>query len=222
MSETVYQDLCLVERILQKRIDQETGSVEYLIRWQGTDAQGNEYEDTWEPEQNILGDELIDEFERKQQQLQSSKRPQHQRTPSKSKGVWREGGEAGQDSTQRGQAPPPPGVGHPFDQHASSHPPGYFPPPYISPYGHPNFPGSRQPPISNLSPYNTRTTKRKLPSAVNNEREVIERPSTQETSISGNVKRQKVKKKKKRCHGLASILFVIRYFFFFLSMFPSW
>ncbi|KAG0374387.1 hypothetical protein BGX24_010471 [Mortierella sp. AD032] len=63
MAETTTQDVGLVERILEKRVDMDTGSVEYLIRWQGTDGQGNEYEDTWEPEENVLGEELIEEFE---------------------------------------------------------------------------------------------------------------------------------------------------------------
>ncbi|KAF9913304.1 hypothetical protein EC991_000066 [Linnemannia zychae] len=63
MAETTTQDVGLVERILEKRVDMDTGAVEYLIRWQGTDGQGNEYEDTWEPEENVLGVELIEEFE---------------------------------------------------------------------------------------------------------------------------------------------------------------
>ncbi|KAH7056633.1 hypothetical protein BKA57DRAFT_209439 [Linnemannia elongata] len=66
MAETTTQDVGLVERILEKRVDMDTGAVEYLIRWQGTDSQGNEYEDTWEPEENVLGVELIEEFEQSQ------------------------------------------------------------------------------------------------------------------------------------------------------------
>ncbi|KAI8359320.1 hypothetical protein B0O80DRAFT_228893 [Mortierella sp. GBAus27b] len=65
MSDPTAQDIGLVERILQKRIDAETGAVEYLIRWQGTDEHGNEFKDSWEPEHNILGEELIEEFDRR-------------------------------------------------------------------------------------------------------------------------------------------------------------
>ncbi|KAF9437374.1 hypothetical protein BGZ76_000965 [Entomortierella beljakovae] len=196
MSDTTYQDLCLVERILQKRVDQETGAVEYLIRWQGTDAQGNEYENTWEPEHNILGDELIDEFE----QRQGSKRQHRQRSPGE-----------GQDGAQRGLVPISSSIGgqshslqgmthNSSDQH-SLLPLGYIPsPPYMPPFGHPNFPGPRQF-IQNFSPYNTRT-KRKLPSVVNNDHapEAEATPETNSTSqqssnkdstLLGNTKRQK-------------------------------
>ncbi|KAG0368699.1 hypothetical protein BC939DRAFT_473718 [Gamsiella multidivaricata] len=82
MSESITQDLCLVERILQKRTDAETGAVEYLIRWQGSDAQGKQFEDSWEPEQNVLGEELIEEFERRQ----AARRAQRRTSPSRTKG----------------------------------------------------------------------------------------------------------------------------------------
>ncbi|KAF9193335.1 hypothetical protein BGZ51_003609 [Haplosporangium sp. Z 767] len=79
MPENITQDICLVDRILEKRINADTGAVEYLIRWQGTDAQGNEYEDSWEPECNIIGDELIEEYDR----MHRTKRAQqHRRSPS--------------------------------------------------------------------------------------------------------------------------------------------
>ncbi|KAF9356564.1 Folylpolyglutamate synthetase [Mortierella sp. AD094] len=210
MSEAIIQDLCLVERILQKRVDTETGAVEYLIRWQGTDAQGNEYEDTWEPEHNILGDELIEEFERKQ----ASKRPQRQRSPGRPKSSWREAGELGQETTQKGQissqyvgpaepvsqlmgsrqplslAPQQPGMAHPFDQHPPPPPPpGYFhghPSPYAPHYSHPHYPTPpRQPLISGPSPYNTRT-KRKLPSTSNNDQETAEATSEATSVTQGN------------------------------------
>ncbi|KAF9115107.1 hypothetical protein BGX27_008910 [Mortierella sp. AM989] len=203
MAEATIQDLCLVERILQKRVDADTGAVEYLIRWQGTDAQGNEYDDTWEPEHNILGDELIDEFERRQ----APKRPQRQRSPGRPKGSWRESAEIGQESTQRGQmplqyggsaesapqstgtrqplplAPPQPGMPHTYDQHALlPPPPGYFHPPQYPPhYGHPHYPASHQ-------PYNTRT-KRKLPSASNNERETA-RSAAEANNLSSTVNQE--------------------------------
>ncbi|KAF9963061.1 hypothetical protein BGZ70_007700 [Mortierella alpina] len=66
MSETITQDFCLVEKILDKRIDADTGTVEYLIKWQGTDAEGNALDNSWEPEHNILGEDLLAEFEREQ------------------------------------------------------------------------------------------------------------------------------------------------------------
>lgn len=61
---TLTQHVCLVDRIRDKRISSETGQTEYLISWQGFDPQGNEFEDTWEPESNVLGEELVEEFER--------------------------------------------------------------------------------------------------------------------------------------------------------------
>ncbi|KAF9997270.1 hypothetical protein BGZ79_009025 [Entomortierella chlamydospora] len=204
MSESIIQDLCLVEKILQKRIDTETGVVEYLIRWQGTDAQGNEYEDTWEPEQNILGDELIEEFERKQ----ASKRPQRQRSPGRPKGSLRDAGELGQETTQKGQTssqylgpaepvsqsmgsrqpPQQPGMAHPLDQHPPPPPPlGYFhSSPYSPHYNHPHYPTPpRQPLITGPSPYNTRT-KRKLPSTSNNDQETTEATSEAASVAQGN------------------------------------
>ncbi|KAG0281792.1 hypothetical protein BGZ95_010445 [Linnemannia exigua] len=80
MAEATTQDVGLVERILEKRVDMDTGAVEYLIRWQGTDGQGNEYEDTWEPEENILGVELIEEFEQSRPTMRV-----HPRLPSSTK-----------------------------------------------------------------------------------------------------------------------------------------
>ena len=61
---TLTQHVCLVDRILDKRVNSDTGQTEYLISWQGFDPQGNEFEDTWEPESNVLGEELVEEFER--------------------------------------------------------------------------------------------------------------------------------------------------------------
>ncbi|KAG0327490.1 hypothetical protein BG004_002762 [Podila humilis] len=61
---TVLQHVCLVDRILDKRVDPGTGQAEYLISWQGFDAQGNEFDDTWEPENNVLGEDLVVEYER--------------------------------------------------------------------------------------------------------------------------------------------------------------
>ncbi|KAG0249624.1 hypothetical protein BG011_009067 [Mortierella polycephala] len=79
MPENITQDICLVDKILEKRTNADTGAVEYLIHWQGTDAQGNEYEDSWEPECNIIGDELIEEYDR----MHRTKRvQQHRRSPS--------------------------------------------------------------------------------------------------------------------------------------------
>ncbi|KAF8922770.1 hypothetical protein BGZ58_003801 [Dissophora ornata] len=82
MSEGVVQDLCLAERILQRRVDPDTGAVDYLVRWQGTDSNGKQLDDSWEPEQHILGEELIEEFERKQ----AAKRHQRRRSPSRTNG----------------------------------------------------------------------------------------------------------------------------------------
>ncbi|KAG0090946.1 hypothetical protein BGZ92_001855 [Podila epicladia] len=64
MDAALTQHVCLVDRILDKRISSETGQSEYLLSWQGFDPQGNEFEDTWEPESNVLGEELIEEYER--------------------------------------------------------------------------------------------------------------------------------------------------------------
>ncbi|KAG0308187.1 hypothetical protein BGZ98_008695 [Dissophora globulifera] len=170
MSEGVVQDLCLVEKILQKRADPDTGAVEYLIRWQGKDAQGRPFEDSWEPEQNVLGEELIEEYERRQ----AAKRSQRRRSPSR---------------TYNNGPPPPfssplaawPGAGfgepgpsqqqpyyqhHPSSMPQHSHPnvppyfaiPGPFPPagttPYRGlPYQYPPMYGhSRQPPPFPLAP----------------------------------------------------------------------
>ncbi|KAF9145588.1 hypothetical protein BG015_011842 [Linnemannia schmuckeri] len=80
MAETTTQDVGLVERILEKRVDMDTGAVEYLIRWQGTDSQGSGYEDTWEPEENVLGVELIEEFEQSQPTMRV-----HPRQPTSAK-----------------------------------------------------------------------------------------------------------------------------------------
>ncbi|KAF9950878.1 hypothetical protein BGZ72_007544 [Mortierella alpina] len=66
MSETITQDFCLVEKILDRRIDADTGTAEYLIKWQGTDAEGNGLDNSWEPEHNILGEDLLAEFELEQ------------------------------------------------------------------------------------------------------------------------------------------------------------
>ena len=73
MAESVSQDLCLVDKILDKRIDVDTGEVEYLIRWLGADRDGNDFEDSWEPDYNVFGEELIEEFER----MRVAKRLQH-------------------------------------------------------------------------------------------------------------------------------------------------
>ncbi|KAF9985539.1 hypothetical protein BGZ75_002795 [Mortierella antarctica] len=73
MSETITQDFCLVEKILDKRIDADTGTTEYLIKWQGTDAEGNALDNSWEPEHNILGEDLLAEFEREQQAAKGSR-----------------------------------------------------------------------------------------------------------------------------------------------------
>lgn len=73
MAESVSQDLCLVDRILDKRIDVDTGEVEYLIRWLGADRDGNDFEDSWEPDYNVFGEELIEEFER----MRAARRLQH-------------------------------------------------------------------------------------------------------------------------------------------------
>ncbi|KAG0213807.1 hypothetical protein BGX28_003481 [Mortierella sp. GBA30] len=66
MSETIEREFCLVEKILAKRTNVEKGIAEYLIKWQGTDAKGKRYVDTWEPEHNIIGEDLLVEFEQEQ------------------------------------------------------------------------------------------------------------------------------------------------------------
>jgi len=51
----------------------DTGEVEYLIRWLGADRDGNDFEDSWEPDYNVFGEELIEEFER----MRAARRLQH-------------------------------------------------------------------------------------------------------------------------------------------------
>ncbi|KAF9921633.1 hypothetical protein FBU30_008303 [Linnemannia zychae] len=136
MAETTTQDVGLVERILEKRVDMNTGAVEYLIRWQGTDSQGNEYEDTWEPEENVLGIELIEEFEQSRPTMRV-----HPRQPSSTKlnGASLLQGEAlkQQLSVRYPHPPLPPSVESNHQQqprgreaYPESHPTGFYHPPW--------------------------------------------------------------------------------------------
>ena len=50
-----------IEALLSKRFSS-NGAIEYLVKWEGY---GSEY-NTWEPEENILGLRLIQQYERKQ------------------------------------------------------------------------------------------------------------------------------------------------------------
>ncbi|KAK3829758.1 MAG: hypothetical protein JOS17DRAFT_203223 [Linnemannia elongata] len=124
MAETTTQDVGLVERILEKRVDMDTGAVEYLIRWQGTDIQGNEYEDTWEPEENVLGVELIEEFEQSQPAMRV-----HPRQPisTKANGTMSHQGEANKRHPSvwypHPPLPPPTGTNHHQRPHGREHHP---------------------------------------------------------------------------------------------------
>ncbi|KAF9197743.1 hypothetical protein BGZ49_001677 [Haplosporangium sp. Z 27] len=182
MSETTIQDLCLVERILQKRVDADTGAVEYLIKWQGTDAQGNEYEDTWEPEHNILGDELIEEFENRQASRRPGKLLQEAKSQISSPyttptdpATQLMGSRQFTSKTSFEQHPPPPGY---FHGHPTQYPPHF---------NHPHYSLPRQLPVQSGSPYNTRTSKRKLPSSANNDRETdVTSDATPSSTTQGN------------------------------------
>lgn len=60
------------ERIMKKRV--RTGKVEYLVKWKGWSTRHN----TWEPEENILDERLIDIFERS---LRGSSTPKRKKKP---------------------------------------------------------------------------------------------------------------------------------------------
>lgn len=51
-----------VEKVLRKRIVRE--KVEYLLKWAGFSSKHN----SWEPEENVVGNVLIEEFNRKQKE----------------------------------------------------------------------------------------------------------------------------------------------------------
>lgn len=66
------------EKIIKKRV--RPGKVEYLVKWKGWSTRHN----TWEPEENILDERLIDMFERSLRGGSSGKRKnQSSRTPTK-------------------------------------------------------------------------------------------------------------------------------------------
>ncbi|KAF9100873.1 hypothetical protein BGX29_006200 [Mortierella sp. GBA35] len=135
MAETTTQDVGLVEQILEKRVDMDTGAVQYLIRWQGTDSQGNEYEDTWEPEENVLGVELIVEFEQSRPTMSV-----HARQPSSTK--------------PNGAAMMPPQTGESHKHHPSvryPHPPAPGPPLPAGANRHPRTRGWELYPDSHLA-----------------------------------------------------------------------
>ena len=56
-----------VEKILKKRIT--NGYVEYKIKWSGKDETGKPWDNSWEPQENIQCQSLIEEFERGSQSL---------------------------------------------------------------------------------------------------------------------------------------------------------
>lgn len=60
------------ERIMKKRV--RAGKVEYLVKWKGWSTRHN----TWEPEENILDERLIDIFERS---LRGSSTPKRKKKP---------------------------------------------------------------------------------------------------------------------------------------------
>merc|ERR1712127_83017 len=57
-----------VDKILDKRVDKQSGKVEYYIAWLGFEEEDN----TWEPEDNCDCPELVRAFEQKHQQIQQN------------------------------------------------------------------------------------------------------------------------------------------------------
>lgn len=146
MAETTMQDVGLVERILEKRVDMDTGAVEYLIRWQGKDRQGKEYEDSWEPEENVLGVELIEEFEQSQPTMRVHPR---QPTSIKPNGTMPRQGETNKHHSSirypHPSLPPPTGPNrHQRPQAREHHPDSHLPQSH-SPHWHHNGPLRRTP-----------------------------------------------------------------------------
>ncbi|KAG0042714.1 hypothetical protein BGZ83_000148 [Gryganskiella cystojenkinii] len=129
MAESVSQDLCLVDKILDKRIDVDTGEVEYLIRWLGADRDGNDFEDSWEPDYNVFGEELIEEFER----MRAAKRLQHQ--TNKASRLIANSGSAATIADTAALSSPSPGIDDDGDEIFVSRknqiPPRYYPPPQV-------------------------------------------------------------------------------------------
>lgn len=54
------ENIHTVEKVLRKRIV--GGRVEYLLKWRGFSAKHN----SWEPEENVVGNVLIEDFNKKQ------------------------------------------------------------------------------------------------------------------------------------------------------------
>ncbi|KAG5681698.1 hypothetical protein PVAND_011108 [Polypedilum vanderplanki] len=67
MSSDNHEDVLEVEEILQKKI--RLGKVEYYVKWKGYP---DERENTWEPIENIIHQELIDEFEENLQKTEAA------------------------------------------------------------------------------------------------------------------------------------------------------
>ncbi|KAK5638820.1 hypothetical protein RI129_013115 [Pyrocoelia pectoralis] len=62
-----------VERIIDKRVNSATGTIEYLLKWQGYSDKDN----SWEPEENLDCPGLVEEFEtirRRKHEFQYHKR----------------------------------------------------------------------------------------------------------------------------------------------------
>lgn len=66
IGEKVFEAECILKQRIRKR------KLEYLVKWKGWSNKFN----SWEPEENILDDELIDEFQDGDKQAKSTKRLQ--------------------------------------------------------------------------------------------------------------------------------------------------
>lgn len=138
---TLTQHVCLVDRILDKRISTETGQSEYLLSWQGFDPQGNEFEDTWEPESNVLGEELIEEYERSLARRRSFQQKRTAEVHSGSKYQSRDSSYSNHYASRHPQS-----LDHRHSESTSHHISTLPPPRLYSPH-HSQFPAYSQPEI---------------------------------------------------------------------------
>ena len=64
------EDVYLVDSIIEERQNARTGVHEYFVKWEGYSSAEN----TWEPADNILNQELIDEFEERKRQQRAKEK----------------------------------------------------------------------------------------------------------------------------------------------------